>query len=239
MEQAPVDAVGGSAENHVADHAGDSAVSLVTVSREYGAGGSEFAQLLGTRLGWRVLDHDIVESVAGQLHLRAGVVEERDEQPPGWFSRIAAALLVAPPESPMQLDTAGVLTLDCIADATHAALMESAATPPVVIVGHGAQCVFHARPGTMHVRLVGTPESRAARIMARDGGTEQDAIALARRVDARRRAYVQRYYHHDWADPLLFDMAFNTVRVTVAEAVAAVASVIEAREPARASSGGA
>jgi CMP/dCMP kinase len=238
MEQAPAGAVGDHGVNDGANHE-DRAVSIVTVSREYGAGGSEFAQLLGTRLGWRVLDHDIVESVAGQLHVRAGVVEERDEQPPGWFSRIAAALLIAPPESPMQLETAGVLTLDSIADATHAAMIESAATLPVVIVGHGAQCVFHGRPGTLHVRLVATLESRAARIMARDGGTEHDAIARARRMDLRRRAYVQRYYHHDWADPLLFDVAFNTARVTVAEAVATAASIIEARELVHAPSGGA
>jgi hypothetical protein len=31
-------------------------IRLITVSREYGAGGSELAALLGERLGWRVLD---------------------------------------------------------------------------------------------------------------------------------------------------------------------------------------
>jgi CMP/dCMP kinase len=210
-------------------------VDLVTVAREYGAGGSEFAQLLGTRLGWRVLDHDIVESVAGLLHIRAGVVEERDEQPPGWFSRIAATLLIAPPESPLQLETSGVLTPDSIAEATHAAIVESAQTPPVVIVGHGSQCIFRDRPGTLQVRLNASVNSRAPRIMARDGGTLQEAVVRARHLDAQRRAYVQRYYHQDWADPALFDVQFNTSRVTVAEAVATVASIIEARESAHAS----
>lgn len=208
-------------------------VDLVTVSREYGAGGSEFAQLLGTRLGWRVLDHDIVESVALHLHLRAGVVEERDEQPPGWFSRIAATLLIAPPESPLQLETTGILTPDSIAEATHAAIVESSGTPPVVIVGHGAQCIFRDRPGTLQVRLTASVESRAPRIMARDGGTLPEAMVRARHVDAQRRGYVQRYYHQDWADPALFDVQFNTSRATIAEAVATVTSIIEAREPAR------
>jgi cytidylate kinase len=205
------------------------AIDLVTVSREYGAGGSEFAQALAARLGWPVLDHEIIERVAERLHLRAGVVEERDERPPGWFDRIASTLLISPPESPMQIETAGVMTPDAIAEAAHAAIMERAENPPAIIVGHGAQYIFRDRPGTIQVRLVGTVESRVPRIIARDGGTEQEAAASAKRIDSKRQAYVQRYYHHLWTDPSLFDAQFNTARTTIAEAVTLVIALIESR----------
>jgi cytidylate kinase len=206
------------------------AVDLVTVSREYGAGGSEFANALGELLGWRVLDHDLIDRVAERLHLQTGIVEKHDEQPPGWFDRIAATLLITPPESPMQLETTGVLTPDSIAEAAHAAIIESSERPPVVIVGHGAQYIFRDRPGTLQVRLTATVESRLPRIIARDGGTEEEAAAQARRLDGKRQAYVQRYYHHNWADPVLFDVQFNTARVTIAEAVSVAAALIKSRE---------
>lgn len=204
-------------------------VDLVTVSREYGAGGSEFAKALGERLGWPVLDHDIIERVAARLHLQAGVVQQRDEQPPGWLDRIAATLLISPPESPMQIETSGVLTPDSIAKAAHAVIMERAQSPPAVIVGHGAQYIFRERPGTIQVRLTGTVQSRIPRIMARDGGSPQEAATNARRIDAQRQAYVQRYYHHAWTDPVLFDAQFNTARVTIEEAVTLIAALIESR----------
>lgn len=204
-------------------------VDLVTVSREYGAGGSEFAKALGERLGWRVLDHDIIDRVAERLHLQTGIVQQRDEQPPGWLDRIASTLLISAPESPMALETSGVLTPDSIAQAAHAAIIETSQSPPAIIVGHGAQYIFRDRAGTIQIRLTGTIESRVPRIIARDGGTEQEAAANARRIDAKRQAYVQRYYHHAWTDPTLFDVQFNTSRVTIAEAASLVMALIESR----------
>jgi hypothetical protein len=208
-------------------------VDLVTVSREYGAGGSEFAALLGAGLGWYVLDQDLIARVAERLHLQAGIVQQRDEQSPSWFARIAATLLIAPPESPMLLETSDILTPDAIAQAAHAAIVEAAQTPPLVIVGHGAQYIFRDRPGTIHVRLVGSVESRVPRISARDGGTEHEAAVHARRTDSQRQAYVQRYYHNNWSDPLVFDAQFNTGRVTMDEAVSAVALIIATRATAQ------
>jgi cytidylate kinase-like protein len=204
-------------------------VDMVTVSREYGAGGSEFARALGSRLGWYVFDQDLIARVAERLHLKTGIVEQRDEQPPGWFARIAATLLIAPPESPLLLETSGLLTPDSIAEAAHAAIVEAAQKLPVIIVGHGAQYIFRDRPGTLQVRLTAPVESRLPRIRARDGGTDRDAADRARHMDAQRQGYVQRYYHHNWSDPHLFDAQFNTGRTTIAEAVSAVASLVEAR----------
>jgi len=201
----------------------------VTVSREYGAGGSDFAKQLGERLGWPVLDHTIIVLVAERLNLQEGVVRRRDEQPPGWLDRIASTLLIAPPEAPMQVETSGVMTPDSIAMAAHAVIVETAASAPAIIVGHGAQYIFRDRPGTIQVRLTGTVESRAKRIVARDGGSEADAAANAHRIDAQRQAYVQRYYHHLWTDPTMFDAQFNTARITIGEAVDLVAGLIASR----------
>lgn len=207
------------------------AVDLVTVSREFGAGASEFARSLASRLGWSLLDEELVQQVADRLHLHCGAVQQRDEQPPGWFARIASTLLIAPPESPTQFDVSDVLSPDCIAQAAHAAMVEAASHGPVVIVGHGSQCIFRDRPGALSVRLAGSLESRVSRIMRRDGGSEREAAAEAHRIDSQREAYVQRYYHHYWADPLLFDAQFNTGRISIDDAVSQVVSLVGARQP--------
>jgi cytidylate kinase len=206
----------------------DAAVDLVIVSREYGAGGSEFATGLAKRLGWGLLDGELVKQVADRLHLHAGTVQQRDEQTPGWLTRIAFTLMISP-ESPMHVESSEVLSPDCVAHAAHAAMVEAAAHPPMVIVGHGAQCIFRDRPGTVIVRLTGSIKSRIPRIVARDGVSEHDAVAHAHRIDAQRQAYVQRYYHHFWGDPLLFDAQFNTERVSIEEVVSLVASLVSAR----------
>jgi hypothetical protein len=42
-------------------------IRLVTISREYGAGGSELGVLLGEKLGWLVIDHELVRRLAARL----------------------------------------------------------------------------------------------------------------------------------------------------------------------------
>lgn len=204
------------------------AIDVVTISREFGAGGSELATELGARLGWPVLDHALVERVASRLKLDPRTVEVMDEHAPTLFSRVASALLIAPVESPMLLDTSQVLSPDAVADASRAAILEAIQSPPLIIVGHGAQLLLRDRPGTLHLRLVAPVESRVKRICARGGCDQRTAVADLQRIDDARTGYVRRYFHHDRRDPLLYDLVINTGRTTIAEAADLVVERIRA-----------
>lgn len=204
------------------------AIDVITISREFGAGGSELATALGERLGWRVLDHDLVERVAARLRLDPRTVEQMDEHPPTLFSRVASALLIAPIESPMLLDTSEIMSPDAVADAASAAIRDAANDPPVIIVGHGSQLLLRARPGTLHLRLIAPVEGRIDRICRRGGCDQRTALADIHRIDDARIAYVRRYQHHDVRDPLLYDLVINTGRIPIADAADLVASEVRA-----------
>src|SRR3954454_15496845 len=45
----------------------DAPMRAITISREYGSGGGEIAGRLATRLGWRLVDHEVVVRVAREL----------------------------------------------------------------------------------------------------------------------------------------------------------------------------
>lgn len=59
---------------------------LITISRQYGAGGSEVARLVAMELGWSVVDNDIVDRVAARAGLAPEVVARQDERIPGSWS---------------------------------------------------------------------------------------------------------------------------------------------------------
>jgi cytidylate kinase len=204
---------------------------MVTISREFGAGGSELARALGARLHWPVLDRDLVHMVAARLHLEPRHIEPLDEQCPSLFARlVSSAVLMTPPELPVDVDTTAVLNPDAVAEAARAAMLAAAQRPPVIIVGHGAQALFRGRSGTLHVRLVAPLTCRLDRVCGREGCDRPAAAAIARRMDDVRRAYVRRYYHADVRDPLLYDLQFNTGHVPLEEIADFVASLIAARK---------
>ena len=55
-------------------------IRLVTIEREYGAGGAEIARLVAQRLGWKLWDHLLTEEIARLMGCPCQTVEEREER---------------------------------------------------------------------------------------------------------------------------------------------------------------
>src|SRR5438876_4057975 len=69
----------------------------VTISREYGSGGGEIATRLAQRLGWQLIDHEVVVEVARELGVSVTEAEARDERAEGLASRILTSLQMVEP----------------------------------------------------------------------------------------------------------------------------------------------
>ncbi len=207
-------------------------IRIVTVTREFGAGGGAFAKELGARLGWPVLDHDIVHRVAARLRMDDETVEHFDEHPPSLLARVASVLVVPQPELYGFPPPGGVPDADAIARASTAVIREAGASPPIVVVGHGSECIFAGRPDTLHVFLHAPLATRVRRVVERLRIDPATAPAVLQRADEERQAYVHRYFHRDWREPALYDLQFGTATVPIAEAAAFVERLVRARLPA-------
>ena len=63
-------------------------VRIITVEREYGSRGGEFAHLLAEYLGWRIIDNCIVDEIARKLGLEKAAVANCDERLDPWYYRL-------------------------------------------------------------------------------------------------------------------------------------------------------
>ncbi len=207
-------------------------IQLITVSREFGAGGSQFAGDLGVQLGWPVLDHDIVHRIAASVRMDDETVEHFDEHPPSLLARIANLLVIPQPELYEFPPPQGLPSHDQIAHAATRVIQQAGAAPPLIVVGHGSQCIFAGRPDTLHVFLYGPFEARVRRIVGRLQVDPARAPAQVRQADVERPAYVQRYFHTDWHNDALYDLQFNMAKLTVEDAVTMVARLVRERMPA-------
>jgi cytidylate kinase len=170
-----------------------------------------------------------VHRVAERLRLNDGTVEPFDEHPPSLLARIATVLIVPLPGMYSWPAANEVPTHDAIADATRRVIEDAAKSLPLIVVGHGAQCIFEDRTDTLSVRLVAPLQLRVSRIAARQRISHPVAAELVRRADEDRRAYIQRYFHRDWRNELLYDLQFNTGTIGISEAAEMVTRLVERR----------
>ena len=74
-------------------------MAYVTVSRQYGAGGSEVARRVAEQLGWTVVDNEFVGAVATRAGVPVEEVAAHEERVPSLMARLARALAVSSPET--------------------------------------------------------------------------------------------------------------------------------------------
>lgn len=204
-----------------------SKIDLITISREFGAGGAQLAHALGARLGWRVLDEEIVRQVGERLQISPAVISARDEQAPHLLERIGMSMLLSSPELIPSAEAIRMPTSDDIVEATRDVIRREAEKLPLIILGHGAQAIFAERPNTLRVRLVAPLRDRVRRICLRLNCDEEEAISLTHRMDAERSFYLRHYYQRELSDPLFYQFTINTGLITLAESVHVLSALVE------------
>jgi CMP/dCMP kinase len=185
---------------------------LITISREFGAGGSLVAQHAARALGWRLVDNDFVARVAARAGLPESAVAMRDERAPGFREWLMRALSRAVPElsSPTAAAAPAELEEAALVKVTESVVADLAEEGRVVLVGRAAPAVLARKEDALHVRVVAPRADRIRAVMARQHLDPAAAERLMDDTDRNRERYHREYYDRDWADPTHFHLVLNT-----------------------------
>jgi cytidylate kinase len=192
-------------ESH--QQAGNSANAPLTIaiSRQAGAGGTSVAMEVGSRLGWPVYDHALVERIAREMHLRTQLLESVDERRKSWMLECAEAFGQAPPLS----ESAYVRHL-------IETVISLGAHGSCIIVGRGAAHIL-APPMTLRVRLVAAREDRVNGLAREKGLSHEDAERRVDEIERERTAFIKDHFQVDIRNAELYDLVLNTSRFSYPE----------------------
>lgn len=203
-------------------------IGIVTVSRQYGSGGGDFAALLGAALGWPVHDRFISEQAAEKLAVPPESVASAEEREATYLERLEQLFSMGTPETivgmaPLRPWNQQVFAVE------RDTILRLAGSPPAVIVGRGAQCLLRGRPGVLHVRVYAPTADRVARIAARTKVSEGQAEQVVRRMDAARAKFLAAHFSCSEELSTLYDVELNTSAVALEEGAELLAALIRRR----------
>jgi CMP/dCMP kinase len=191
---------------------------IVTISRQFGAGGSSVAGLVAAELGAEVVDKKLIEEVANRLSIRPSEVEAESERPRTLLERLVRSFSALEPgigagwtppyPDPLFDPRKEIIYL------TEQVIREVADGGNVVIVGRGAGFVLRDRPGVFRVFLRAPEDVRVKTLMARLGLGEAETRRKMHETDSNRAAYSKQLYGRDWCDVDEYDLIVNTGQVS-------------------------
>jgi cytidylate kinase len=185
---------------------------IVAVTREMGSPGTAIATEVARRLGHEFLRDDLVARVVREYRVReAGEVVGAVEQTPGLMERL---------RGPRRRYRTYL----------EAAVLDAARRERVVLVGRWSTLFLRGIPHAIRVRVCEPVPARVHRVMERLRVDRPEAERRVAAYDEGVRTRMREMFDAEWADPLLYDLALNTERMSVETAVRQVLALAEAAE---------
>jgi cytidylate kinase len=187
---------------------------LITISRQYAAGGSPVARLVAEALDWHLIDNELVDRVAERAGVSREEVVAREERAPSFIERLARLTALELPE--LFLPTADAIEEfgeAHLVKITRSLVEEIATEGRCVLVGRASAAVLAREADTLHVRLVASEPIRRGIAVERLGVEAAEAERVVEEKDANRSRYHREYYDRDSNDPVHYDMVLNTGRL--------------------------
>lgn len=188
-------------------------IPLIAITREMGSLGIEVAEQVAAELNLPLIHHEIIEHLADKMRVRKSHVQRLLDGKAGILEKLTAD------KTSMSIYTAAE-TMDL-----------AARDGGCVLRGWGAAQLLRTVPHAVCVRVCAPVELRKQRMLERLGSSDQEFIDAEIKIsDEAHAAIIRRHFGVNWQDAELYDLVFNTERVSVGECVEDVLKL--ARSPA-------
>ena len=176
-------------------------MSIITISREYGAGGHSIGRRVAEELGIEFYDRDIIRDTARDSGLDVTTIEREEEE----ISRTDAFWRMITP-------AAYVDRRETIHDIERKVILLLASKGPCVILGRCADAILEeANVEALNVFIYASDLHRAARVAELIGSNNPTAIQKAmKKTDQARRSYYQQFTSKHWGDCRNYSLALDS-----------------------------
>lgn len=175
--------------------------TIITISREYGAGGTSIGRRVAQELGIEIYDRDIIRNTVLQTGLDAGIIEHEEEE----ISRGDAFLRMITPAAYFD-------RREAIREIERDVILNFARQGACVLLGRCADIILEeADIDCLKVFLYADVLHRAARVGEIIGSTNPSEIQKAmKRTDHARRAFYQQFTGRHWGDCANYNLMLDT-----------------------------
>lgn len=183
-------------------------MKVITVSRSYGSGGSQFAGRLADALGYHYADETFIREIEQNVENCSPLLSSiEDEVGPGFLEKLSGFM-----------DNRSFYKM-----ALSLCLYELALSSNVVIVGAGAHLIFADYPSLISLQIVKKLSDRVRSVAHDKNLNVDDALELIEDKNKEKAKWIKNYFDKELFDPLQFHMVINLSLIPPEKALSLVA----------------
>lgn len=192
--------------------------NIITISREYGSGGTEIGHLLEKRLGYKYYDKQLISGLAENLMIPENMIRQAENSP-------AKKNIF---HEAISFWTKGANDQDkYIFEEQGKFIRKLAENGNCIFAGRRADYYLKDNENAFHLFFYAPAEKRIKHIMETENLSEEEAVKKIESMDKMRKSSYEYVTGRTWGDRHNFDRMINTDSCSIEQIVEEIAMLIE------------
>lgn len=181
---------------------------LLCLGRQFGSGGHQIANIIGSKLGMTVYDKSLLAEAAEESGIKTRYFEQADEQT--HFARASRWLSSHVPLFFGAFGTNDGLTNQMLFQIQSDTIRLLAEKDNAIFLGRCADYILRDKNNMLSVFITADIDDRVQRIAAKEKMSEEEALKKIKRVERQRKIYYNFYTEKRWGRAASYDLCVNS-----------------------------
>lgn len=204
-------------------------MAVITISRQFGAGGKTVGKMVADKLGYTFADDDIIQMVAEAANVSPHWVESIEKEAGGKLSRVVSSMVSKRLVDRILKDERGYMDERLYLDYLVVIIAQIAEEGNAVILGRGSQYILHDHPDAYHVLLVSDLKNRVKFMTEHYDFSQSQAAQIVNREDKRQLNLYRKIGKTDYDNPALYHLVVNMAKMDLQTAVRLILNLVPSK----------
>ena len=201
-------------------------MAVITISRQFGAGGITLGKMVAKKFGYTFADTEIIKMVAEMANVSTHFVETVEKEAGGKFAKFISKTVSKPLVERILKDERGYIDEEIYLDYLVLIIAQMADDGDVVILGRGSQYILNDHPDAYHILLIDTFENRVRFMQKNYDLSQARATHAVKNEDKRRINLYKKLGKTDYDNPDLYHLVINGNRIHLDKALRLVTELV-------------
>ncbi len=190
-------------------------MAVLTISRQFGAGGLTLGQQLAAKLGYSLVSDDIISMIAKKARVSQGWVQSIEKEAGNKLQRFLSSVIPKGLVDRILDDQKGYIDEEIYLDLLEQIIRQIASDDNCIILGRGGQYILQDNKNAFHVLLIADKQDRIKFMESNYNLNHPEATQVVNAEDKRRMALYRKLHQSDYDQPDHYHVILNMSRLSL------------------------
>jgi len=190
-------------------------MAIITISRQFGAGGRTLSRMIAKKLDYLYLDEVIIERIAKKARVSEGSVKSMERTAGGKLSKFFSIMLNQEYIDRLLGEERGYIDEELYFKLLHEIILELSSKGDVIVMGRGGQYILADNKNAIHIYLVADMQHKIEFMQRFYKVDAAKAKQMVDRGEKMRTNFYSKFGKKNYDDPMLYDLVINRNKLTV------------------------